>query len=193
MLAMFGKIVQKNHGSIGRAGGKLDSQSGQSLLEMALLTPLLLAMVLGSIELGRYAYLSILVGNAAHAGALYGAQSTGQAAPPPPTTPLTANGSMNGGITVAAQNDFQNNGGQSAQNLIVTWTNSCACDNQGTLTSEVCTTGASATAGICPAGQNWVVMVAVTAKATFDSLFKYPWIPSPITVSRTSTMRVANY
>lgn len=45
---------------------------------MALLTPLLLTLLIGIIELGRYAYLSILVGNAARAGAAYGAQSLAQ-------------------------------------------------------------------------------------------------------------------
>ena len=37
---------------------------GSSLLEMALLSPLLLGLLVGVIELGRYAYYSILVANA---------------------------------------------------------------------------------------------------------------------------------
>ena len=51
------------------------SESGQSLLELALLTPLLMFMIIGIVEMGRYAYLSILVGNAAEAGAAYGADN----------------------------------------------------------------------------------------------------------------------
>jgi Flp pilus assembly protein TadG len=54
---------------------RLRSQRGQSLIEVALLTPLLLSLMVGTIEMGRYAYLSILVGNAARAGAAYGSQS----------------------------------------------------------------------------------------------------------------------
>ena len=79
------------------ARGLLRSQSGQSLVEVALLTPILLAFLIGGIELGRYAYLSILVGNAARAGAAYGAQSLPQSVD---TTD----------IQTAADNDFQNNG-----------------------------------------------------------------------------------
>lgn len=161
------------------------SQSGQSLVEVALVTPLLLAMLLGAIELGRYAYLSILVGNAAHAGAMYGAQGHLQAAD-------TA------GIQLAADNDFQNNG-QLVSTLTVTSYDSCGCDNGGTITYQgqttlACTTSGNAALDTTCGGNsaaNYVVMVSVTATAKFQTIFGYPWIPSPITVSRTSTMRVA--
>jgi len=53
----------------------IGSQSGQSLVELALLTPLLLLLLIGIVEMGRYAYLSIVLGNAAETGALYGAQN----------------------------------------------------------------------------------------------------------------------
>ena len=46
----------------------LHRQSGQALVEMAFVVPLLLLLALGVIEVGRYAYISILVGNAARAG-----------------------------------------------------------------------------------------------------------------------------
>ena len=84
-------------GHIPLARGILRRQSGQALLEVAVLTPLLLLMLLGVVEMGRYAYISILVGNAARAGAAYGAQSL-------PQSVDTA------GIQTAADNDFQNNG-----------------------------------------------------------------------------------
>src|SRR5258708_393318 len=53
-------------------------QCGQALTEMAFVLPLLLILALGVIEVGRYAYIAILVGNAARAGAAYGAQSKQQ-------------------------------------------------------------------------------------------------------------------
>jgi Flp pilus assembly protein TadG len=158
------------------ARGLLRSQSGQSLVEMALLTPILLALLIGGIELGRYAYLSILVGNAARAGAAYGAQSLPQSVD---TTD----------IQTAADNDFQNNG-QNINKLTVTSTTSCGCDNGGTVTSASCSVTGNPSAGTCAAG-HWVVMVQVTASGTFNSIFSYPGIPSSISVSRTSTMRVA--
>jgi Flp pilus assembly protein TadG len=157
-----------------RGPGILRLESGQSLLEVALLTPLLLALLMGSIEMGRFAYISILVGNAARAGAAYGSECL-------PQSVDTA------GIKTAADNDFQNNG-QSTSNLSVTSSASCGCDSAGALTTAACTGG---TAGTCATG-HWVVTVSVTASGTFTSLFHYPGIPSSIKVSSTSTMRVGN-
>lgn len=167
--------AQGEQGCAVRARTFLRLQSGQSLVEVALLTPILLALLVGGIELGRYAYLGILVGNAARAGAAYGAQSLPQSVD---TTD----------IQTAADNDFQNNG-QDVSALTVTSTTSCGCDNGGTTTSAVCSTTSNTTAGTCAAG-HWVVMVSVTASGTFNSIFSYPGIPKSITVSRTSTIRV---
>ena len=155
---------------------KWRSDSGQTLLEVALLTPLLLALLVGGIEFGRYAYLSILVGNAARAGAAYGAAHLAQSVD-------TA------GIQTAADNDFQNNG-QNTSSLTVSSLTSCGCDSSGTVTSAGCTTATNPTAGTCGSG-HWVVMVSVTASGTFSSMFRYPGIPKSMTITSTSTMRVA--
>lgn len=162
---------------IGSAVEILLSQSGQSLLEMALLLPMLLALALGTIEMGRFAYISILVANAAHAGAAYGTQSLRQSVD---TT----------GIETAADNDFQNNG-QSAANLTVSSSTSCGCDDAGTLTSAVCLAKTNPNAGLCNAG-HWVVMVSVTTSGSFTSLFGFPGIPRTLDLSSTSTMRVVS-
>jgi len=146
------------------------SESGQSLVEVALLLPFLVLMMLGVIELGRYAYIGILVGNAARAGAAYGIESL-------PQSVDTVN------ISLAAQNDFQNNG---QSGLTVTSSVSCGCDSGGSVTSSACTGAGS---GSCASG-HWVVIVSVTASGTFNSLFNYPGISSSITISRTSSMRV---
>jgi len=163
--------------------GILWSPSGQSLLEVALLTPMLLALLLGVIEMGRYAYISILVGSAARAGAAYGAQNLAQSAD-------TA------GIQTAADNDFQNNG-QNTSNLVVNSSVSCGCDTGGSLPTltNLCSTqsnpGIDNTVSSCfGANAHWVVMVSVTASGTFNSLFNYPGIPKSLTVSNTATLRV---
>jgi Flp pilus assembly protein TadG len=145
-------------------------QSGQSLVEFAIMLPLLLLLLLGVIEIGRYAYISILVGNAASAGVIFGSQTHNTAGN------LTA-------ITAAADNDFQNNG-QNVNTLTVTKNYACGCDNSGTISVTDCTNG------VCPIGQNKVVSLQVTASSQFSSLFNYPGIPSPITVLRTATMRI---
>lgn len=161
------------------------TQRGQALVELALLTPLLLALALGVIELGRYAYIAILVGNAAHAGATYGAQSAATAAD-------------SNGIETAADNDFGGNGQDVAQLTVEGGFSrgsyvSCGCDRNGTISRQTtaCSTAANPNAGTCTGGSHWVVTVSVDASGTFQSLFKYPGIPRNITVDRTATMRVA--
>jgi Flp pilus assembly protein TadG len=162
---------------VGNEPGILLSPSGQSLLEVALLTPILLALLLGAIELGRYAYFSILVGNAARAGAAYGAQNL----------VLSVD---NTGIETAAKNDFQNNG-QNTANLLLNPSTSCGCDSNGSVTlASSCSTALDPSAGTCTSG-HWVVMVSVTASGTIHSLFNYPGIPKSLTVSNTATLRVA--
>jgi len=152
------------------------SERGQAMLEVALLLPVLLILALGVIELGRYMYIGILVGNAAHAGAAYGAQSL----------PLSVDTT---GIQIAADNDFQNNG-QNVASLAVTNSVACGCDSSGTVTAAAgCSTSTNPTAGTCASG-HWVVMESVTASGTFTSLFNYPGIPPSISVSRTATLRV---
>lgn len=147
-------------------------EAGQTLLEVALVTPLLLALMIGIIEFGRYAYIGILVGNAARAGAAFGAQSPGTAGD-------TAD------IAIAATNDFQSNG-QAVSNLTVNSSFACGCDSSGTVTTEACNgTGA----GSCVSG-HWIITVTVEAKGTFNSLFSFPGIPSNLTLDRTCTLRV---
>jgi Flp pilus assembly protein TadG len=169
-------------GVVGRCSGIghdpkiLLSPAGQSLLEVALLAPMLLALLLGVIEMGRYAYISILVGNAARAGAAYGAQN------------LVLSVDTNR-IPTAAVNDFQNNG-QNTGSLTISSGVSCGCDSNGTISGAVCSTQFNSTAGSCTTG-HWVVMVSVTASGTFNSLFNYPGIPKTLTVSNTATVRVA--
>jgi len=155
-------------------------QSGQALVEMAIVLPFLLLLALGVIELGRYAYIGILVGNAARAGAAYGAQSLGQA-------------SQNGPITTAADNDYKNNG-QIVSTLNVSSTFSCGCDSNGVVNPPPIGTNATCfvkDASKCTGGGHWVVILSVTASGTYQSLFNYPGIPSSIAISRISQMRVA--
>src|ERR1019366_10628425 len=58
----------------------LRSERAQSLVELSLLAPILLILVIGVVEMGRYASLSIQVGNAARPGAQFGAESLANAA-----------------------------------------------------------------------------------------------------------------
>jgi Flp pilus assembly protein TadG len=172
--------------NISHAGSSKARQSGQALIEMAFVIPLLLLLALGVIEVGRYAYIAILVGNAARAGADYGAQSNAQSVD---TT----------GIQNAVYYDFAgatsgstHSNGQTVSAISVpTSTVSCGCDNNGAITSASCDSKTNPSAGTCTGGGNWVVFVSVTVTGTFNSLFNYPGIPASIMISRTATIPVA--
>ena len=159
-------------------------QRGQALIDLAFLMPILAGLCIGVIEMGRYAYVSILIGNAARGGAGYGSQSLPQSVD---TT----------GIANVAKYDFAGatggttkKNGQLASALTVTSVVSCGCDSSGTTVTAGCSTDTNPSAGSCASG-HWVVVLSVTATGTFSALFNYPWIPSSITVTRTSSMRVA--
>jgi Flp pilus assembly protein TadG len=141
------------------------AQSGQALLEVALVTPLLLLLAVGIIEIGRYAYYSILVADAARAGAQYGAQNLATAAD-------------NAGIRAAAEND-----GQNLAPLNVTVQHECGCTGSSI--------GGACPATSCASPNHALVYVKVTVSGKFNSLFKYPGIPSSISCDSTELMRVA--
>jgi len=150
--------------------------AGQALVELALVLPAVLLLLLGVIELGRYAYISILVGNAAHAGALYGAQGFSKA---------TIN---NPDITTAAKNDFASNGMNPAT-LTVDSFPTCGCDVGGTISVDNAANCDPTTPPPCTG--NWAVTIHVTAHNTYSGLFNYPGIPSSLALSSTALMRVS--
>jgi len=141
------------------------TQSGQALLEVALVTPLLLLLAVGIIEIGRYAYYSILVADAARAGAQYGAQNLATAADA-------------AGIRTAAEND-----GQNLTELKVTVQHECGCTGSSI--------GGACPATGCASPNHALVYVKVTVTGKFNSLFKYPGIPQSIDCDSTELMRVA--
>jgi Flp pilus assembly protein TadG len=156
------------------------SERGQSLIELALLTPVLLMLVIGIVEMGRYASFGILVSNAARAGAQYGAQSLTKAAD-------------NTGIASAVQNECSSADTVTCQALTLVPASGpytiCGCDNGGAFTATACTS-------TCTTG-HMVVSVQVGAKGTFNPLFNYTpplfghlSIPQ-IIITSTATQRVA--
>jgi Flp pilus assembly protein TadG len=152
-------------GFVKRRTTRRAAQAGQALLEVALLTPLLLLLAVGIIEIGRYAYYSILVADAARAGAQYGAQNLATAAD-------TA------GIKTAAEND-----GQNLPELKVTVQHECGCTGSSI--------GGTCPATGCASPNHALVYVKVTVTGKFNSLFKYPGIPQSIDCVSTELMRVA--
>lgn len=167
------------------------SEAGTSLLEMALLLPILLILLLGIIEIGRYAELSIQVASAARAGAQYGAQNLATAA-------------SSGAIQTAAVNDSQI---PACSPITTAPTNPgclavlyaaypyqglgyvmCGCSSDGS-GNQPAAPGATCPAS-CSSPAHPLVYVQVNTQAKFNSLFNYPGIPSPITINGSAQLRV---
>jgi hypothetical protein len=146
-----------------RLGRLASADSGSAIAELAIISPLLVLMLIGLIEVGRFAQYSIVVGNAARAGVQYGAQDLGTA------DDLT-------GMQNAAKNDGQNVGGLSA-----TATRFCRCADGSASTCQPTD---------C-ANNHRLVFVQVDATGTFQSILHVPGIPGSQTVTSTAIMRVA--
>jgi hypothetical protein len=130
-------------------------ESGQALVETALIVPLLFLLLLGAVELGRVTYAAIELTNAARAGTQYAAMNGG--------------GYMDSaGIAIAAQNDAYNIYNIHPTSFSVTSSYSCSCSGGGTPSCAPpdpptgCTTS------------HLIVTVTVATQATFDPLIHLP-------------------
>jgi len=141
------------------------AQDGTSVMEFAILAPVLIFLLFGLIEVGRYAYFAILAAHAAHTGAQWGAQDTSTADNVP-------------GMKNAAKQDAQ---------AVSTWTVNAQTMCSVSSAPLVPCSGASLVSAA-----NTVYYVKVTVTGTFSALFNYPGIPANIPVSGSATMRVAS-
>lgn len=139
------------------------SDAGSALAEMAVIAPLLLLLLIGLVEVGRYAHYSILVASAARAGVQYGAQNLVTAADL-------------AGMQTAALNDGQNDA-----SLRSTASQFCKCAD-GTASTCLPTD--------CAASHR-LVYVQVDAFGTFQSLLHYPGIRGAQALTARAIMRVA--
>lgn len=147
----------------------IKDKSGTSAIEFALLAPVLVFLVIGVIEVGRYMYLSILASHAARAGVQYASQSTETAAD------ANSNGA---GTRSAALADAQNLSGFTEHSTIL-----CTIAGQ----SSTCPQN---TANAVPA--NLVYYVQVKVSGTFTSLLNYPGIPNTFPITATAVMPVSS-
>ncbi len=152
-------MKMRNRSNLGR------SDTGASLVEMALVLPLFLLLTFGAVDFGRAMYLAIEVAGAARAGASYGSQN------PNDTT----------GIQTSAQIAAPN-----VPNLsVATPTYRCECAD-GTSYSASCLVTPS-----CTGGLNYVYRVNVTVTGSYTPLVSWPGIPSSMTLSNSASMRSA--
>jgi len=142
---------------------------GTSAMEFALLAPVIVFLLIGVIEVGRYMYFSVLASHAARAGVQYASQNTETAAD------AGANGS---GTRNAALADAQNLSAWSVQSSVT-----CTIASQAS-------TCPSNTANSVPANLTYYVVVKVTGR--FTSLLNYPGIPNSFPITATAIMPVSS-
>ena len=147
-------------------------QSGSALVELALSLSLIgIPLFLGTIYTGVLLFFSIEVSNAAHAGALYGMQSSTYASDP-------------AGITTAAQTEAPDLG----TNLSVAATSFYACSVA--IDGTQYTTQLAATAA-CTGGANHPLQfVQVTASYTATPFARIPGMQRSVNLSSVSVMEV---
>jgi Flp pilus assembly protein TadG len=133
-----------------------DTDSGQALVEAALVIPLLALILVGVAEVAHVAYALIEVSNAAKAGVQYGAQNGGTA-------------QDQTGIANAAANDAYN---LDQTNFLATSSYSCICSDG---TASTCTQGDCSSSHI-------VETVEVDTTYTIHPLFNYPGISNTYTL-----------
>ena len=136
---------------------------GTSLVEAAIVLPVLCLMLAGAVDIGRGLYMAIEVSSAANAGALYG----------------TNNPSDSMGISAAASLDAMDVSG-----LKTTSSYGCECSD-GTSPVVSCTSLPS-----CPS--NIVNYVQVNTSSTYNSILVYPGVPGSIALGGKARVRMAH-
>jgi Flp pilus assembly protein TadG len=139
----------------------LDEQSS-SLVELALVMPMLVLLMVGAIDFGQAYYVSIEVTSAAEAGASYGVLNLTDTA----------------GMASAALLDAAD-----VPTMTATATWGCECSD-GTNATVSCATTPTCTA-------NLVDYVDVNTSVAFQPMLTYPGIPSSLALKGHSRMRVA--
>lgn len=141
---------------------------GQSYIELAFTLPLLLPLLVGTVDFGRAFYVHQEVVAAARAGAQYGSQSVATAADV-------------SGIRAAALTNAPN-----VQGFTSGSTSSSYCTCQSPVPTGETGCGNS----YCNGANSQATYVSVTSTATFTTLLNYPGIAHSIPMSATAIMQV---
>lgn len=141
------------------------AQHGGALLEVALFSPLLLLMSVGTVDCGRIVYEDIALERAAMAGAQWGAQSTS------PSEDLD-------GIKVAVLKDLGD--GLSANGIATTAERYCSCPDESVVDCD---------SGTCGGSARPAVYVRVEVTKTFATILDYRGLPGEISLIRDAQVR----
>jgi Flp pilus assembly protein TadG len=140
------------------------ADQGSSIVETALILPVLFLMLVVAVDLGRAYYVAIEVTSAAHAGALYGAQFSNDTV----------------GMTTAAALDAPD-----VPTLKAVATYGCECAEGGGASPSCATVPASCT-------YNVVNYAEVDTSVNYVPILIYPGLPQSFTLTGKSIMRAAH-
>jgi Flp pilus assembly protein TadG len=143
-------------------GGSQDGVRGVAAIEFSIVAPLLIFMLVGTIDAGTAIYRKMQVQNAVHAGTQY----------------AMINGFNASGITTAIT---------SASNMAVNSSPApqqfCGCPSM----SGVASIGCSST---CPGGSSPGTYVTISAQAYYNTLFRYPLVTDQLSFNTQVTVRI---
>ncbi len=146
-------------------GGLRHFKLGQAAVELAMVSPVLALLLVGTADFGRAFYFNQEVVAAARAGAQYGSQSVSTA-------------SDTSGISAAALANGTNVPGLSASSSF------CTCQSPTPTGETACASS------YCNGANSAATYVIVTTSATFKTLVNYPGVPHTTTMTGTAIMQV---
>ncbi len=138
-------------------------QEGSALIELALLLPVFVMLLVGSIDFGRAFYASIEVASAAQAAACYGTQQPSDLA----------------GMRAAAALDASE-----INNLTTNVSTGCQCADGSSVQPGCQSPPTSCTANI-------VTYVQVTTSSTYSPMLHYPGLPATFNLQGNARMRTS--
>ena len=163
---LFNKLIQLARTWFGRRRARRLDDAGIMSVEFAFMIPVLIALAMGGLDLGRYALDLSTVASAARAGAQYGVQDQATA-----VQPLQ--------MIAAARNDAAD----TTSALNISARQYCRCPGSGG--GEVPCGGTCADGGFPP------MYVEVAVSDDLDLWFPYyPGISDPVSLTASHTMRV---
>jgi Flp pilus assembly protein TadG len=148
---------------LGAALALLRRRSGNAAIEFALIAPILAAMLVAMTDLGVALYENMEIRNAADAGVQYAIAK--------------------GWNSTAIQNAVTGATGMSGVSASPVPVQSCGCASGTTIASAAC-------GSVCASGATAGTYVTVNAQAQYATLFSYPGLPNPMTLSAQSTVRI---
>ena len=144
-------------------GGDADGIAGVAAVEFALIGPMLVLMMLCTVDLGMGFYRNMQVQTAAQAGAQY----------------AVAHGFTESGVLSAIQSATTFSGISASPGP----SQYCGCASSTGIASAVC-------GSTCPGGSLSGTYVSVSTQATYTTLLPYPTLPNSFALTARSTVRI---